>query len=249
MQAGAGTTGSGAMATGHARSRRSSSSSPADVQPADPTSSGYRFMAHWQFAGLKLVLGSDLLVFRNQAHPNPVAVTLAEIGKGLSREECLDLYLDNLFTDVPELVVCYHDGGRIQGYQLVSTSEIPLLSGDDAPFSASAVEQGGAALLQFLRHNCTKDCSSYWLVKRAGQSLVELYDMNTQAKQQDSSVDSTGAKAVYKGSGASDARQATGPEPSPPAADGAGGHPATELSKNVTGGSRVGAGAKAGAST
>jgi len=73
-------------------------------------------MAHWQFSGLKLVLGSDLLVFRNKAHPNPVAVTLSELGVGLSREECLDLYLDNLFTDVPELVVCHHNQGRIQGY-------------------------------------------------------------------------------------------------------------------------------------
>lgn len=36
--------------------------------------------------------------------------------------------LDNLMANVPDVALCYHREGIVQGYQLVSTQELPNLA-------------------------------------------------------------------------------------------------------------------------
>ena len=37
--------------------------------------------------------------------------------------------LDNVMSNVPDVAICYHKEGIVQGYQLISTQKIPHLAG------------------------------------------------------------------------------------------------------------------------
>ena len=70
-------------------------------------------------------------------------------------------------ASVPELAVCYHRGGVVQGYELLKTDDIFLqkgLAGDGSPnFSPGLVQKNASSVLRFLRENCTRDPGTYWV--------------------------------------------------------------------------------------
>lgn len=79
----------------------------------------------------------------------------------------LDAWLDNMMANVPELAVCYHKQGVVQGYELLKTDDLFLLKGVGAdgtiPFHPQVVHANAAAVLQFLRKNCTSEPGAYWV--------------------------------------------------------------------------------------
>lgn len=79
----------------------------------------------------------------------------------------LDAWLDNLMASVPELAICYHRNGVVQGYELLKTDDIFLLKGvseDGIPaFNPQVVQQNGLAVLRFLLDNCKEDPGAYWV--------------------------------------------------------------------------------------
>ena len=73
-------------------------------------------------------------------------------------------------ASVPELAVCYHRDGVVQGYELLKTDDIFLqkgLAGDGSPnFSPGVVQKNASSVLRFLQENCTRDPGTYWVRNR-----------------------------------------------------------------------------------
>lgn len=70
-------------------------------------------------------------------------------------------------ASVPELAICYHQDGVVQGYELLKTDDIFLLKGisdDGTPaFHPNVVQQNGLSVLRFLEENCKQDPGAYWV--------------------------------------------------------------------------------------
>jgi hypothetical protein len=85
-------------------------------------------------------------------------------------------------ASVPELAICYHQNGVVQGYELLKNDDIFLLKGvsdDGTPaFHPQVVQQNGLAVLRFLQDNCKQDPGAYWLYKGAEEDVIQLYDLS-----------------------------------------------------------------------
>lgn len=71
-------------------------------------------------------------------------------------------------ASVPEMAICYHQNGVVQGYELLKTDDIFLLKGvseDGTPaFHPHVVQQNGLSVLRFLQENCKQDPGAYWVI-------------------------------------------------------------------------------------
>jgi len=130
---------------------------------------------HWKLRDLDILLGSDLMVFGTEGGPM-LSLKLQEATKPMNAVTCLDYWLDNVMAGAPELAICYHNQGIVQGYQLLKTEELPTLH--QPPFHPGIVEEFSYSLLRFLQANCTKDAATYWVYKDYGDSIIKLYDLS-----------------------------------------------------------------------
>ncbi|KAG7381193.1 hypothetical protein PHYPSEUDO_006318 [Phytophthora pseudosyringae] len=132
----------------------------------------------WKFNDLKMVLGSQVLLFSNQEHP-AVSLKLHDMDKELSLCTVLDYYLDNVIANIPELAICMHSKGLVRGYKLVETRQIPYISGSGRPlFDVQDVSMNASMLLKFLQENCSRPNGTYWLHRKEGESSLRLYDVD-----------------------------------------------------------------------
>ena len=159
-------------------------------------------VVEWDFGGYKSVLGSNLTVFDGMKDNQNATVSVAmqesrfQGSAKAKRSQALDYYLQNRMANVDELAVCLHTNGRIDGYKVMKTEDIPSsLFRDSAKsakpaapaargsaaappqspqlFSAEAVNRNGATILRFLAENCKPNqrggsTGSYWLHREAG---------------------------------------------------------------------------------
>ncbi|KAL6962012.1 hypothetical protein U1Q18_036968 [Sarracenia purpurea var. burkii] len=132
----------------------------------------------WQFHNFRMLLGSDLLLYSNEKY---VAVTPLT---------WLEAWLDNVMASVPELAICYHQNGVVQGYELLKTDDIFILKGvseDGTPaFYPHVVQQNGLSVLRFIQENCKQDPGAYWLYKNAGEDVIQLFDLSVIPKKHSS---------------------------------------------------------------
>ncbi|CAA3013262.1 uncharacterized protein LOC111372473 [Olea europaea subsp. europaea] len=138
-------------------------------------------MLFWQFHNFRMLLGSDLLIFSNEKYI-AVSLHLWDVSRQVSPLSWLEAWLDNFMASVPELAICYHQDGVVQGYELLKTDEIFLLKGiseDGTPaFHPHVVQQNGLSVLRFLQENCEQDPGAYWLYKSAGEDVIQLFDLS-----------------------------------------------------------------------
>eukprot|EP01018_Ginkgo_biloba_P018774 Gb_32188 [translate_table: standard] len=133
---------------------------------------GFLRVLFWQFHNLRMLLGSDLLLFSNEKHA-AVSLHLWEVERQdwmilqVTPLMWLDAWLDNVMASIPELAICYHHNGVVQGYELLKTDDIFLLKGiaedGTAVFHPQVVQQNGLSVLKFLQDNCKQDPGSYWV--------------------------------------------------------------------------------------
>ncbi|KAJ7973929.1 Erythroid differentiation-related factor 1 [Quillaja saponaria] len=142
---------------------------------------GFLRVLYWQFHNFRMLLGSDLLLFTNEKYV-AVSLHLWDVTRQVTPLTWLEAWLDNVMASVPELAICYHHNGVVQGYELLKTDDIFLLKGvsdDGAPaFHPHVVQQNGLSVLRFLRDNCTQDPGAYWLYKSAGEDVIQLFDLS-----------------------------------------------------------------------
>ncbi|KAL6840242.1 hypothetical protein ACP4OV_030052 [Aristida adscensionis] len=142
---------------------------------------GFRKVCFWQFHNFHMLLGSDLLIFSNDKYV-AVSLHLWDVSRQVTPLNWLEAWLDNVMASVPELAICYHQNGVVQGYELLKNDDIFLLKGvsdDGTPaFHPQVVQQNGLAVLRFLQDNCKQDPGAYWLYKGAEEDVIQLYDLS-----------------------------------------------------------------------
>eukprot|EP01064_Diplonema_japonicum_P024334 TRINITY_DN3487_c0_g1_i5.p1 TRINITY_DN3487_c0_g1~~TRINITY_DN3487_c0_g1_i5.p1 ORF type:complete len:1099 (+),score=269.09 TRINITY_DN3487_c0_g1_i5:707-4003(+) len=154
-------------------------SSPSDgallhTEAARPPPSFYRNLK-WHFQDLKLLLGSDQIIMQHDKGPE-VALKLRDIDQPLTPGDAVEYWLDNVMNNVPQVAICYHKDGVTQGYQLISTNDIPTFR-KEASFEPQVVQEYAGNVLHWLKENCKRDAGSYVLVREAGSTL-KLYDLS-----------------------------------------------------------------------
>ncbi|RHN78945.1 hypothetical protein MtrunA17_Chr1g0171431 [Medicago truncatula] len=164
----------------------------------------------WQFHNFRMLLGSDLLLFSNEKYV-AVSLHLWDVTRQVTPLTWLDAWLDNVMASVPELAICYHHNGVVQGYELLKTDDIFLLKGiseDGTPaFHPYVVQQNGLSVLRFLQDNCKQDPGAYWLYKGAGEDDIQLFDLSVIPKNHssNSSDDASSSMPSLISGGRSDA--------------------------------------------
>ncbi|KAK9270762.1 hypothetical protein L1049_026345 [Liquidambar formosana] len=142
---------------------------------------GFLRVLFWQFHNFRMLLGSDLLLFSNEKYV-AVSLHLWDVTRQVTALTWLEAWLDNVMASVPELAICYHENGVVQGYELLKTDDIFLLKGiseDGTPaFHPHVVQQNGLSVLRFLQENCKQDPGAYWLYKSAGEDVIQLFDLS-----------------------------------------------------------------------
>lgn len=160
----------------------------------------------WQFHNFRMLLGSDLLIFSNEKFA-AVSLHLWDVSRKVTPLTWLEAWLDNFMASVPELAICYHQNGVVQGYELLKTDDIFLLKGvsdDGTPaFYPHVVQQNGLSVMRFLQENCKQDPGAYWLHKSAGEDFIQLFDLSVIPKNHspDNSHDGSGSlpSLIYRG--------------------------------------------------
>ncbi|XWS21909.1 hypothetical protein CRYUN_Cryun30bG0096400 [Craigia yunnanensis] len=151
---------------------------------------GFLRVLYWQFHHFRMLLGSDLLLFSNENYA-AVSLHLWDVTRQVTPLTWLEAWLDNVMASVPELAICYHQNGVVQGYELLKTDDIFLLKGiaeDGTPaFHPHVVQQNCLSVLRFLQENCKQDPGAYWLYKSAGEDVIQLFDLSVVSKNHSSS--------------------------------------------------------------
>ncbi|KAG1680078.1 Erythroid differentiation-related factor 1 [Nymphon striatum] len=132
----------------------------------------------WTFEDIHMLIGSDMPIFGCGTHP-AVSLRLRETTEPITVLTGIDYWLDNLMSNVPELVMCCHLDGKVQKYHMFKTEEIPNL--ENSRFSPEVVNNIAQNILSFLKTNATKCGHTYWLLGGAGTEtdMVKLYDLTS----------------------------------------------------------------------
>ncbi|XP_018323253.1 erythroid differentiation-related factor 1 isoform X2 [Agrilus planipennis] len=130
----------------------------------------------WTFEDIQMLIGTDMPIFGGGTHPC-VSLRLREMSKPINVLTGIDYWLDNLMSNVPEVVMCYHLNGIVQKYELIKTEDLPRL--DNSKFSPRVIREVAKSILSFLKSNATKAGHTYWLFKPKDEDVVKLYDLTS----------------------------------------------------------------------
>ncbi|XP_030746889.1 erythroid differentiation-related factor 1-like [Sitophilus oryzae] len=129
-----------------------------------------------------MLLGTDMPIFGGGTHPC-ISLRLRDMSKPISVLTGIDYWLDNLMSNVPEVVMCYHINGIVQKYELIKTEDLPRL--DNSKFSPKFIRDVAQSILSFLKSNATKAGHTYWLLKGKDEEVVKLYDLTSLCSEED----------------------------------------------------------------
>lgn len=130
----------------------------------------------WNFEDLQMLLGTDMPIFGGPAHPC-ISLRLCDMAKPISVLTGIDYWLDNLMSNVPEVVMCFHLDGIVKRYELVKTEDLPYFN--ESKFSPKVIRDVAQNILSFLKTNAAKAGHTYWLFKGKDDDFVKLYDLTS----------------------------------------------------------------------
>ncbi|KAI4459895.1 erythroid differentiation-related factor 1 [Holotrichia oblita] len=151
--------------------------SPSEEVP-DPSSFSHQYNRNvvWTFEDIDMLIGTDLPIFGGGTHPC-ISLRLSEMNKPINVLTGIDYWLDNLMSNVPEVVMCYHLNGIVQKYEFVKTEDLPRM--DNSKFSPKLIRDVAQSILSFLKSNATKAGHTYWLFKGKDEEVIKLYDLTS----------------------------------------------------------------------
>ena len=139
----------------------------------------FRQVVHWQLQDLGDALGTDQLLFSSLEYPamSLQLMSLDDMKKPIRPLTILEYWLDNVMAAIPALAVCGHVDGRVKGYHVFKTDDLPHWPG--ASFDPDAVLGNAHQLLNFLQHHCTRPGGSYWVLKEPEANYLRVFDLAT----------------------------------------------------------------------
>uniref|UniRef100_A0A182QN91 Erythroid differentiation-related factor 1 n=1 Tax=Anopheles farauti TaxID=69004 RepID=A0A182QN91_9DIPT len=151
----------------------------------------------WTFEDIRMLIGTDMPIFGGANRPC-ISLRLRDESKPINVLTGIDYWLDNLMSNVPEVVMCYHLDGIVQRYELIKTEDLPRL--ENSEFSPQLIRNVAQNILAFLKANVTKAGHTYWLFKARNDDVVKLYDLTTLCKAHDggSGTEEDGASDAQK---------------------------------------------------
>ncbi len=209
-----------------------------------------------QLDDMSMLLGSDTVVFRSDPvsldtwradggkgqrggyHAAGTSVRLHDTASSATSLVCIDYWLDSVMSHAEQTALCFHTDGVVQGYRVMPTDALPSGSGlgAHASFSPQAVTASAVSVLRFLRSNCSREAGTYWLVRRPGETTLELYDITDWGGGDGDDGGASGgtdAATGDHGDGAGDSKAAS-------AAEGAGAHAAADSAAGAAAARRSG---------
>ncbi|EEZ97828.2 Erythroid differentiation-related factor 1-like Protein [Tribolium castaneum] len=147
-----------------------------------PFDHNYNRNVVWTFEDIEMLIGTDLPIFGGGTHPC-ISLRLRDVSKPINVLTGIDYWLDNLMSNVPEVVMCYHLNGIVQKYELIKTEDLPRL--DNSKFSPKLIRDVAQSILSFLKSNATKAGHTYWLFKGKDEEVVKLYDLTSLCSEKD----------------------------------------------------------------
>ncbi|KAJ8952908.1 hypothetical protein NQ318_006525 [Aromia moschata] len=150
----------------------------------DPPTSDHKYTRNvvWTFEDIDMLIGTDMPIFGGGTHPC-ISLRLRDMNKPISVLTGIDYWLDNLMSNVPEVVMCYHLNGIVQKYELIKTEDLPRL--DNSKFSPKLIRDVAQSILSFLKSNATKAGHTYWLFKGKDEEVIKLYDLTSLCSEKD----------------------------------------------------------------
>lgn len=143
----------------------------------DPTTNHkYNRNVVWTFEDIQMLIGTDMPIFGGTTHPC-ISLRLRDMGSPINVLTGIDYWLDNLMSNVPEVVMCYHLNGIVQKYELIKTEDLPNM--ENSKFSPAVIRDIAQNILSFLKSNATKAGHTYWLFKSKDDDVVKLYDLTS----------------------------------------------------------------------
>ncbi|RZB41599.1 erythroid differentiation-related factor 1 [Asbolus verrucosus] len=156
---------------------------PVSATPdSTPFDHNYNRNVVWTFEDIEMLIGTDLPIFGGGTHPC-ISLRLRDVSKPINVLTGIDYWLDNLMSNVPEVVMCYHLNGIVQKYELIKTEDLPRL--DNSKFSPKLIRDVAQSILSFLKSNATKAGHTYWLFKGKDEEVVKLYDLTSLCSEKD----------------------------------------------------------------
>lgn len=138
----------------------------------------------WRCGQYKVLLGCDLVVLHSDEKCESseyASFKMLPPGRASepTREEKLDVYLENLMCDITKAVWGSHHQGQTT-WRVFNTADLPSApSGQqDGCFDANLLQDQGHRLLHFLRQQCDQEGGTYWLFREQNALCAELFDLN-----------------------------------------------------------------------
>mmetsp|Transcript_104655 Transcript_104655/g.197166 ORF Transcript_104655/g.197166 Transcript_104655/m.197166 type:complete len:1365 (+) Transcript_104655:59-4153(+) len=148
-----------------------------------PQPSRFGRAMEWRCGPYKILLGCDLVVFQTDEHHEldkfaSFKMLPSSGSSSPSREERLDVYLENLMCDIKKAVLGYHQQGQTS-WHVFNTNDLPAAQApdDEAFFDAESLLDQGQRLLHFLRQQCRREGGTYWLFREQNAPVAELFDL------------------------------------------------------------------------
>ena len=130
----------------------------------------------WRFEDYSMLLGSDLPIFGMGTYP-AVSLYIQEGSVPINVLTGIDIWLDNLMNNVPEVLMAYRVENVIRNYEVLELDTIPTLP--NSKFSPDLISNICTNILHFLKSNCTKEGHTYWLLRERGEDIIKLYDLTS----------------------------------------------------------------------
>eukprot|EP00929_Paragymnodinium_shiwhaense_P007618 TRINITY_DN111527_c0_g1_i1.p1 TRINITY_DN111527_c0_g1~~TRINITY_DN111527_c0_g1_i1.p1 ORF type:complete len:1400 (+),score=334.49 TRINITY_DN111527_c0_g1_i1:633-4202(+) len=159
-----------------------------------PVPSRFGRAMEWQCGVYKILLGADMVVFRSSNdsndssaetipwEPNFASFKMLPPGGASepTREERLDVFLENLMCNIDKAVWGRHDRTGRTSWRVVDTQDLPAgrEPGEPEYFDKNLIIDQGQRLLHFLRQRCHRQGGTYWLFREQNSPVVELFDLS-----------------------------------------------------------------------
>uniref|UniRef100_A0A7R9YDJ3 EDRF1 N-terminal domain-containing protein n=1 Tax=Pinguiococcus pyrenoidosus TaxID=172671 RepID=A0A7R9YDJ3_9STRA len=137
----------------------------------------FRQLLDWQYHEMKLLVGTNLVTLPDGSGTR---MHMLDLSRPMEICTCLDIYLDNVMANIPELALCMHAKGFLRGVTKMRTVDIPWMGTGDRSaqpiFSAADVDMTASALLRFLKSNCNREGGTYILHREAADEADDSQD-------------------------------------------------------------------------